>query len=207
MSSMAPYRPTLTPGEPVWEIATLFPGQGDWTEEEYLALGGNHLIEFTDGFIEVLPMPTMVHQLIVLCLLDALRPYVASRNLGRVLMAPFRLKTRTRKYREPDILFILAEHQQHVSNRFWTWADLVMEVVSPDDPERDYIKKRADYAAAGIPEYWIIDPSRQTVIVLTLRDAAYEVHGEFGPGSTATSVLLPGFEVNVSEVFDQNLGG
>jgi Uma2 family endonuclease len=208
MSSMSPNRPTtVTPGEPVWEIATLFPGQGDWSEEEYLALDGNHLIEFTDGCVEVLPMPTMVHQLIVLYILDVLRPYVASRRLGRVLMAPFRLKTRPRKYREPDILFILAGHQQHVGNRFWTSADLVMEVVSPDDPERDYVEKRLDYAEAGIPEYWIVDPARKSVLVLTLRETGYEVHGEFGPGTTATSVLLPGFEVNVTDVFDQPAEG
>ena len=54
-------------GEPTWEIAYLYPSQGTWSEEEYLALtnSSNRLIEFTDGFLEVLPMPTDKHQTIL----------------------------------------------------------------------------------------------------------------------------------------------
>jgi hypothetical protein len=55
-------------GEPVWEIARLFPVQGEWTAEEYLALDTNHFVEFSDGYIEFLPMPTVAHQLILLFL-------------------------------------------------------------------------------------------------------------------------------------------
>jgi Uma2 family endonuclease len=43
-------------------------------------------------------------------------------------------------------------------NAFWLGADLVVEIVSPDDVERDIVIKRADYAEAGIPEYWIVNP-------------------------------------------------
>jgi Uma2 family endonuclease len=204
---MSPNRPTtVTLGEPVWEIATLFPGQGDWTEEEYLALGGNHLIEFTDGHVEVLPMPTTTHQMILLFLLDSIRAFAAPSRLGLALFAALKIRIRQNKYREPDVLFILNENRRYVGEQFWTFADLVMEVVSPDDPERDYVKKRFDYAEAGIPEYWIADPARKVVTVLTLREGAYAVHGEFGEGTTATSVLLPGFGVNVTEVFDQDPG-
>ena len=56
---------TSAPGSPTWEIAYLFPNQGTWTADEYLALDTNHLIEFSDGVLEVLPMPTEQHQLIV----------------------------------------------------------------------------------------------------------------------------------------------
>src|SRR5437016_1271126 len=43
--------------EPAWDIARLFPAQGHWSEDEYLALNGNHLVEFSDGRIAVLPLP------------------------------------------------------------------------------------------------------------------------------------------------------
>ena len=52
-------------GDPAWDIALLFPTQGEWSEDEYLALDTNHLVEFSDGFIEVLPMPNILHQLLV----------------------------------------------------------------------------------------------------------------------------------------------
>src|SRR5712692_7578885 len=47
---------TIFRTEPTWEIAHLFPDQGTWTEGEYLALDTNHLIELSNGRLEVLPM-------------------------------------------------------------------------------------------------------------------------------------------------------
>jgi Uma2 family endonuclease len=188
-------------GEPTWEIAQLFPNQGDWTEAEYLALDTNHLIEFSNGHLEFLPMPTQSHQFIVLFLYRALWAFVNERAWGTVLVAPLRLRIRPRKYREPDVVFLAAEHDALRGEQYWLGADLVMEVVSPDDPERDYIEKRADYAEAGIAEYWIVDPARRLITVLALVGEAYEPAGEFTPGMEATSRLLSGFAVDVAEVF------
>jgi Uma2 family endonuclease len=140
--------------ELTWEIAQLFPAQGHWSEEEYLALDTNHLIEFSHGQLEVLPMPTQSHQLLVIALFELLRNYVRSRQLGTVLFAPMRVQLWPGKYREPDILFMRTEHDDRRSDSFWQGADLVMEVVSPDDPQRDTLTKRREYAQAGIPEYW-----------------------------------------------------
>ena len=70
-----------------------------------------------------------------------------------------------------------------------------------EDRERDYIYKRRDYARAGIPEYWIVDPQEGVIIVLRLDGNEYNEHGRFGPGQIATSYLLPGFEVVVDEVW------
>src|SRR3954465_7048406 len=57
----------LRQAEPAWEIARLFPAQGNWSEQDYLSLthDTNWLVEFSDGSIEVLPMPKTSHQLIV----------------------------------------------------------------------------------------------------------------------------------------------
>src|SRR6516225_2804569 len=55
-------RHPIVPGEPTWDIARLFPAQGDWSESEYLALATNQLIELTDGALDFLPMPTIFHQ-------------------------------------------------------------------------------------------------------------------------------------------------
>ena len=56
---------------------------------------------------------------------------------------------------------------------------LVVEVVSPGDEskpnyKRDYIDKRDQYAAIGIPEYWLVDPEREWVMVGTLVSSAYQ---------------------------------
>lgn len=78
----------------------------------------------------------------------------------------------------------------------------MVEIVSPDKPERDTVEKRRDYAEAGIPEYWIVNPSDEPMTVLTLHGAAYAEHGIFARGATATSMLLDGFAVDVAATFD-----
>ena len=198
-----PTTKTKDANELTWEIAQLFPAQGHWSEEEYLALDTNHLIEFSHGQLEVLPMPTQSHQLLVIALFELLRNYVRTRKLGTVLFSPMRVQLWPGKYREPDILFMRTEHDDRRSDSFWEGADLVMEVVSPDDPQRDTVTKRREYAQAGIPEYWIVDPADVSISVLTLRGIEYTLHGEFVAGETATSVLLDRFEVEVAAVFSE----
>lgn len=190
-------------GEPVWELAYLFPYQGDWSEEEYLALKTNHLIEFTDGRLEILPMPTLLHQIIVAFLYNALKEFIEPQGLGRVLFAPLRVRVRPKKYREPDIVYLSAERFQSIKGEYPDGADLVMEVVSgsDEDRERDLVTKRYDYAQGGISEYWIVDPQEKTITVLKLEDKQYVEHGRFTPGMQATSALLPGFAVEVAETF------
>jgi len=181
----------------------LLPLQGLWTEEQYLKLTNqtNHLIEFSDGQIEVLAMPTRTHQLIVRCLFLALYTFLQPRG-GLVLFAPLRLQIRSGKQREPDILLVLDANDPRNQDAFWLGADVVIEVVSPDDPERDTKLKRADYAEAQIPEYWIVSPLDETVTVLTLSGDSYAEHGVFGRGERASSKLIDSFSVSVDEVFD-----
>ena len=89
---------------------------------------------------------------------------------------------------------------KRAGEQFAEAAELVAEVVSPDDPGRDYVTKRNDYADAGVPEYWIIDRAAQSVLVLRLEDGRYVEHGRFGPGQTATSFRLPGFAVRTDDL-------
>ena len=195
--------------EPTWEVAHLFPFQGAWTVEEYLDLPTNHLVEFSNGRLEVLPMPTTSHQLLVASLYGLLLAFVTARDLGTVLFAGLPVRIGPRKFREPDILFMRKEHAGRIGEKFWKGADLVMEVVSPDPKsrQRDLEKKRLDYALAGIPEYWIVDPAEERITVLRLVGKVYRVHGEFPRGMTATSFLLPGFVVDVTRVLDQKIPG
>jgi Uma2 family endonuclease len=184
-------------------ILDQYPRQGEWSEEEYLQLTdySNRLIEFTDGYIEVLPMPTDNHQSILLFLYEYFVAFLRPLG-GKVLVAPIRVYIRPRKFREPDLLLLLDAKDPRRQNRYWQGADLALEVVSADKPERDLVEKRGDYAEAGIPEYWIVNPETETITVLRLEDTAYAEHGVFGRGAEATSALMPGFTVSADAVFD-----
>ena len=188
-----------------WEVATLFPEQGEWSEEAYLDLtdGTNRRIEFTDGRLEFLAMPTEIHESLVRYLFLALYQFVKARKLGEVYSNGIRVRVRPHKFCLPDVLFLHNEHFDVRHNRVWEGADLVMEVVSDaaKDRQRDYEEKLADYAGAKIAEYWIVDPERRLVIVHHLHDGKYAIHGEFAAGERATSILLSGFDVDVTALF------
>lgn len=181
----------------------LLPLQGLWTVEQYLKLTDqtNQLIEFTDGVIEVLPMPTEKHQAISRLLFLALLAF-AQRLGGTVFYAPLRVQVRPGKFREPDLLLMLDTNDPRRQNAYWLGADLVVEIVSPDRPERDTEEKPIDYAEASIPEYWIVNPLDETITVLSLASDSYSPHGIFRRGNIATSALLKGFTVSAAEVFD-----
>ena len=182
----------------VWEAGgleiDLLPLQGLWTEEQYLRLTDqtNRFIEFTEGSVEVLPMPTRKQQAISRFLFLSFLTYV-QRLGGTVFYAPIRVRVAPGRFREPDLVLLRDVNDPRNQNAFWLGADLVVEIASPDYVERDTVIKRADYAEASIPEYWIVNPEEATIAVLKLDDGAYVDHGVFGRGETATSALLPGF--------------
>ena len=174
--------------------------QGGWGDDDYLWLTdhGRRLVEFTDGYLEVLPTPSREHQRIVAFLYTMLHGYLR-RTGGEVLFAPLRLRIREGKFREPDLVLLRDSEDVRSGDRFWTGADLVVEVVT-DDPGRDFVQKRGDYAEAAIPEYWIVEPASETITVLTLAGRAYVERGVFGREALATSEILDGFGVTVDAV-------
>lgn len=189
--------------EPAWDIAKLFPAQGAWSEDEYLDLAAKHRrVEFDDGVIEVLPVPTRTHQSVLKFLLLVFDANARTTG-GRVSFAGTRLKLPGNKYREPDLLVATREHAHFEGEECWTGADLIAEVVSPsaDDHERDYVKKRAEYARGGVSEYWVVDPDAQRVLALVLREGRYVEHATWSVGDLARPVTVAGVEVDIGAMF------
>jgi Uma2 family endonuclease len=195
--------PMTSDGELKRWLLDFLPDQGNWSEAAYLWLTDhtNRLVEYTDGEIEVLPMPTTRHQVILRLLFLALYAFINPQG-GTVLFASLRLRIRKDKFREPDLLLLKDARDPHNQDRFWTGADVTLEVVSEDDRGRDLIEKRHDYAEGRVPEYWIVNPQDETITVLRLDGVAYVEHGVFRRGDIATSLVLPGFTVSVAAVFD-----
>lgn len=189
----------------VWKnlLADVLPPQGSWTEEQYLVFTDHtdRLIEFTDGRLEPLPMPTDRHQALLGFLFKRFDAAVESRG-GKVRFSGLRLRVRPGKFREPDLLLVLNANDPRRENRFWNGADLALEVVSRDKPSRDLVEKRGDYAEGNVPEYWIVNPEDETITVLRLDEGKYVEAGVYRRGEAAESPLLPGFSVDVSAAFD-----
>ncbi|NEO47295.1 MAG: Uma2 family endonuclease [Moorea sp. SIO4A3] len=113
------------------------------------------------------------------------------------------------KNRYPDLTIIREEHIQQLSKRNTIRLSmspplLVVEVVSPGElqRERDYIAKRIQYQDCAIPEYWIVDPESQTILVLELTGNTYTEVGSFSGDELVLSSGFKDITLKVSEVFD-----
>ena len=111
--------------------------------------------------------------------------------------------------RFPDLVVLRPEHLELTQRRLTITLDmppprLVVEVVSPGktNRDRDYIHKRSQYAAIGVPEYWLLDPVTQTVAVLSLEGEAYREIGVFGNQEAIASIELAGLELTVGQIFE-----
>jgi Uma2 family endonuclease len=205
MATASTFKNDLADSEEWKELLTeILPPQGRWSEEAYLHLTDHRtrLVEFTDGYLEVLPTPTDKHQSVLKFLFLAFFHFFESSRGGNVQFAPLRLRIRPGKFREPDLLLLQAANDPRRQDRFWLGADLALEVVSEVKPERDLIDKRGDYAEARVPEYWIVNPATETITVLQLRGDTYEEAGVYRRGETAKSVLQADFSIEVAAVFD-----
>jgi Uma2 family endonuclease len=111
--------------------------------------------------------------------------------------------------RYPDLTIIREEHIQQLSTRNTIRLSmspplLVIEVVSPGElqRERDYIAKRIQYQNCGIPEYWIVDPQTQTILVLELVENNYTEVGNFSGDDRVLSSSFRSLNLKVSDVFE-----
>jgi Uma2 family endonuclease len=197
---------------PRWttEVARLFPRQGEWTEAAYLSLPDtNHIVELSDGRLVVPEVPPFSHQYAVGELFALLREFVRRHGLGTPGLAPLRVRLWPGKFREPDIVFLLREHDDRKGEEYWGVPDLAVEVLSPrtehsSGTERtDRRDKFEEYALAGIVEYWLVDVKARVIEVYVLRGEVYHPLGKWGLGETARSELLPGLEVPVAAVVEE----
>ena len=190
--------------ERVHAIADALPYQGEWYDTEYLILlrlCGNRMVELADGRIEVLPHPTEPHHRVFGNLIAS--PECGFRKQKGLIIAPFAVRLGPRRFRMPDVSILLTDRSKRQHEWYRDGADLVLEVVSDSDPKRDWVTKKAEYAAAGIPEYWIADPRDKTLTIFTLDPGAteYREAGRYAEGETAKSVLLDGLTADVTAVF------
>lgn len=86
--------PKSRPNQPTWEIAALYPTQGNWTEAEYLRLEGSQLIEYDNGYVALLETPTPNHQRMLALLYRLLFAWVATRRAGEVFFSPCPCRSR-----------------------------------------------------------------------------------------------------------------
>ena len=150
-----------------------------------------HRYELIDGTLIVTPAPRTLHQEVVLNLALALKQAVPA-DLA-VLIAPVDYVVSTHTVLQPDLL-VARRSEIGVANVQGTPL-LVIEVLSPSTRRIDEGSKRLAFEAAGVPQYWLVDPDEPSIVVLDLVDGAY-VETARVSGAQPLEVTVP-FELTV----------
>lgn len=156
--------------------------------------------EIINGELLVSPSPLAKHQRVLNRLNIKMAAFVELHHLGEVFIAPLDVILSPYNVVQPDLFFISRHRLPRLLGRIITGApDLVVEVLSPHSRMIDLVRKRAMYATAGVQEYWAVDTRHRTVTVFTLVKGQYEIVEP--RDGVARSLVLPGFEVNIAELF------
>jgi len=153
------------------------------TLNEYLAYddGTDAQYELVDGELVKMPPESDRNNLISLYLLSQFLKFVPIQLIRHKDTELVVIGNRTR-VRLPDLMILTQELYDAIAGGRATITPdmpspaIVVEVVSPGkvNEDRDYRYKRSEYAARGIPEYWIVDADKARITLLTLVDGLYE---------------------------------
>lgn len=135
--------------------------------EQYENLPEDFQIEVFDGIIYNMASPSEDHQTISMELSTSINNYIRSKKgSGKIFHAPFDviLSNDPLTVVQPDIM-VVYDKDKLDGKRCNGAPDFIIEIVSPENPVDDYIRKLYYYQNAGVKEYWIVDPRRKTVTV------------------------------------------
>lgn len=164
--------------------------------------------ELIDGEVFVVPGPDSDHQTVSVLMTGALLDRVMRPGHGRVFHAPYDVKLSDVRVVQPDLVVVRPSDPATIERgRVVGPPSLVVEIVSPGSRVMDLQRKRALYADAGVPEYWLAEPSLRTVTVLWEPiDGDYRREMVFGIGETLRSATIPGLEIPIAEIFPAFIG-
>lgn len=163
------------PGKEVLSMA--IPQKQVYTEADYYALPEDVRAELIDGQIYYQAAPSRIHQKILSEVHTVINNYIKSKGGScEVYPAPFAVKLHEDRKTivEPDLSVIC--DREKLTDKGCTGApDWIIEIISPSNSSHDYIRKLNLYADAGVREYWIVDPAKESIFVYYLEKEKFKV--------------------------------
>ena len=177
------------------------------TVEEFMELPDTwdrRKMELDEGVLYIMPRPRKVHSFFQSMLnfyfvqyLDSFAEPPAELLVDFIVALPLDGIIRL----APDLTIVLKGNPAVSGDRMLEGTpDIVIEILS-SDRNRDLVRKRQLYAAAGVPEYWIFDPVNDDAVLLELRDGEYVQRARLTAADTLTTPLLPGLAIPLANVF------
>ncbi len=179
------------------------PASGRWSVAEYAQLPDDGpRYELMHGELRMAPAPNIGHQSTSGLIFYHLLTQVQLTGKGRVFAAPLDVELSVETLVQPDLVVVLNDGAASITERRIVGPpDLVVEVASPSTASYDRREKRDAYAAAGVREYWIVDPASRTVELLTLEGAAYHAAHVYRGQAVLPSTVIAPWDVATDRLF------
>jgi Uma2 family endonuclease len=184
-------------------------GSPDAAEIGETSTTGYHLYyETTDTAVDA-SSPTALtprHQRILLRLAVPLASLVQARKRGTVYISPLDvvIERSPLRMRRPDLFYISETRMkpdEEPAGAIEVGPDLVIEVLSPSETRRSFAPTLSDYTTIGVTEVWLVSPQSETIEVLRSTEDSFETAHLYGPGGVVQSEVLPGYTVDVDDIF------
>lgn len=182
----------------------------DYTYADYVKWKFKERLELIRGKIfKMSPAPNTAHQTVAAKLFNDFYTFLKDKTCNSYI-APYdvRLPVKNRKKDnqiytvvQPDV-FIVCDTSIIDARGCCGAPDLVVEILSPGNSKKEVRLKFELYEEAGVKEYWIINPHEENLIVFILNhEGKYENAKMYTDGDILTTDILPGYKINVNEIF------
>lgn len=204
-------------GEPVADYGTSPRPEGWVSYREFLELTekSEKQYELIDGTVYLMASPGFTHQRILGRLYITFSDFFRDHDSCAPFLSPFDvelIRDSVRRKRETDDddinvvqpdLMVLCDYLKDINekDRYKGTPALAVEILSPSTRSKDKIKKMDLYMDGGIGEFWVVDPEKRRIEVYTFKDYDLAEDAVFQEGEKARSLLFPGLEAEVEEVF------
>jgi Uma2 family endonuclease len=178
---------------------------GPYTWSDFIALEEDDPRELLDGELLEIEVPNWDHERIVAALITFLGTWAWARKTGQVVGSGYKVRIDDRRGVMPDVQFYRRGNspagQQAGLER--GRPDLAIEVISPSSRSKDSVRKLHDYAALGVPEYWLIDPEASTLERLVLREGTYSIVEALEGAATFRPDGFEGLEIDLGLLWEE----
>lgn len=159
--------------------------------------------EWVEGEVFMMAPVSYVHGRIVRFLKATLQAYAEARRLGEVIGDPFQMELPS-SGRQPDVMFVAAANAPRIRAQFLDGpADLAVEVICPGRRAVDRVEKFREYAAAGVREYWLIDPDRRQVEFFLLDEQRRFSPTLIGEDGIDHCTVIPGVWIDTNWLWER----
>jgi Uma2 family endonuclease len=185
-----------------------FTEYGRYSYEDYLKWQIDDMVELIKGKVfKMAAAPKRRHQEILLKIASQLY-YLLDNKACKAFIAPFdvRLPVHSKKNEDihtvvqPDICVVCDRSKLDDAGCIGA-PDLILEILSPGNNQKELQNKYEVYEESGVKEYWIIHPDEQTLLIYSLGEVGYIPSRLFTLGDMVASGCIGGFRLDLAELF------